>query len=179
MISKTCKKCFLTLSLNNFYRHSKMADGHLNICKKCKNNYANEWNKNNLDVRHTIANKSRKKNYNSKRVAEAFSKWYYTTSKASGGYSRMIERNSIRGRIEKQASPSWSNKFFIYEIYALAKMRTEFTGISFEVDHIIPLKHPLVCGLHCESNMQIISSFDNKSKKNYWWPDMPNKRIDN
>jgi hypothetical protein len=35
------------------------------------------------------------------------------------------------------------------------------------------LRSELVCGLHCEANLQIISAFDNQSKRNYRWPDMP------
>ena len=34
------------------------------------------------------------------------------------------------------------------------------------VDHIIPLNHSDVCGLHCISNFQYLSSKDNNKKSN-------------
>jgi hypothetical protein len=44
---------------------------------------------------------------------------------------------------------------------------------SWAVDHIVPLNHPLVCGMHIAVNLQIIRYNDNATKSNNWWPDMP------
>lgn len=52
-------------------------------------------------------------------------------------------------------------------------MRTSATAIPWEVDHIVPLNNDLVCGLHCEANLQVIPAIANLSKNNSWWPDMP------
>jgi hypothetical protein len=41
------------------------------------------------------------------------------------------------------------------------------------VDHVVPLKSPLVCGLHCEANLELIPANDNFRKGNRHWPDMP------
>lgn len=34
-MKKKCRRCGKELPLENFYKHSQMADGHLNICKEC------------------------------------------------------------------------------------------------------------------------------------------------
>lgn len=41
------------------------------------------------------------------------------------------------------------------------------------VDHIVPLNHPLVSGLHNEFNLSVIPKEENRMKDNLWWPDMP------
>lgn len=74
---------------------------------------------------------------------------------------------------KKQAMPKWANKFFIEEIYQLAFLRSRILSIEFEVDHIVPLNSPIVCGLHNEFNLRIITARDNQVKGNRYWPDMP------
>lgn len=72
-----------------------------------------------------------------------------------------------------QAMPKWANQFFIEEIYDLARLRTKYLGVPHEVDHIVPLQSDLVCGLHCEANLQVVPVSLNRRKNNKWWPDMP------
>jgi len=49
---KECFKCNTIKSLEDFYKHPKMADGHVNKCKECnKNDVASHRNKNLEKVR--------------------------------------------------------------------------------------------------------------------------------
>ena len=71
-----------------------------------------------------------------------------------------------RRAIKIQATPMWVDYNKIREVYKEAKRLEELTGIQFHVDHIVPLKHKEVCGLHCEDNLQILTAIDNMRKGN-------------
>jgi hypothetical protein len=73
-----------------------------------------------------------------------------------------------RHATHNKACPNWANKDAINTIYKTAKELTKSTGISYEVDHVIPVRHPLVCGLHVENNLQIILKDENREKSNYF-----------
>lgn len=74
------------------------------------------------------------------------------------------------------ATPNWANSFFIAEAYRLASLRTKMLGFAWHVDHIVPLRSKIVCGLHWERNLQVIPGTVNCSKSNRRWPDMPSSR---
>lgn len=71
-------------------------------------------------------------------------------------------------RLKTRRMPKWANWFFIQEIYELARLRTELTGVPWEVDHVIPLTHHLVSGLHVEQNLRVIPRSVNRAKKNFF-----------
>ena len=45
-------------------------------------------------------------------------------------------------------------------------------GEDVVVDHIVPLNHPYVSGLHNEFNLRVITALENAKKSNKYWPDM-------
>lgn len=67
---------------------------------------------------------------------------------------------------KKNATPKWADRKEIARIHKLA------TEKGLEVDHIVPLSSPLVCGLHCEDNLRCIPQPLNRHKSNRYWPDM-------
>jgi hypothetical protein len=72
----------------------------------------------------------------------------------------------VRRKRSQEATPIWANRFFIKEIYALAIQRTALTGRKWHVDHVIPLKHPAVCGLHVPANLRVVPAEINLRKHN-------------
>lgn len=74
---------------------------------------------------------------------------------------------------KKHATPSWANATYIMDMYLIARICTEATGVKYQVDHIVPLRSKKVCGLHVEHNLQVITGADNHAKNNLLWSDMP------
>lgn len=66
----------------------------------------------------------------------------------------------------RAATPPWADMEAIKAFYVEAARLTIETGIKHEVDHIIPLRHKLVCGLHCPANLRVITSAENRIKNN-------------
>lgn len=73
---------------------------------------------------------------------------------------------------KKQATPKWADRKAIRAIYAARKAAEELFGIMVQVDHVVPLKSDLVCGLHCEANLELLTGKANAEKHNSFWPDM-------
>lgn len=86
---------------------------------------------------------------------------------------RVSVTNAKRRGQSRLATPVWANEFFMAEAYDLARRRTKATGFRWHVDHMVPLRSKLVCGLHCEQNMRVIPAVLNLKKRNLVWPDMP------
>lgn len=77
--------------------------------------------------------------------------------------------NWIVARI--RATVPWADFDEIRAVYRKADRLSTATGVKHQVDHIIPLNHPRVCGLHVHFNLRAIPAGPNMSKNNYWCPE--------
>jgi hypothetical protein len=67
---------------------------------------------------------------------------------------------------KRTQTPKWANTGYIRLFYEGAKIQEKLIGKKVHVDHIIPLQHDLVCGLHCEDNLQWLTEEANLAKSN-------------
>lgn len=91
-------------------------------------------------------------------------KKYYQKNKPS------IFANEAKRRATLLSSKeiSWSelDQFVNTEAFSLCILREHTTGFKWQVDHMIPLKAKVVCGLHVWNNFQCIPKIVNLTKKN-------------
>jgi len=190
---KICSCCKLGKEVVRFYSDKSKSDLLSTQCKDCINQ------KQKSPHARALANEIRKKRYKV-RKEEFLARnkvWREENQKLVNALSRdWTERNRERRRkiatdwqkrhpekvaaatrrrqaAAQRACPSWAIEFFIREAYHLAKLRERHVGGSWHVDHVVPLRNKLVCGLHTHSNIQVIPAVANISKSNRYWPDMP------
>lgn len=84
-------------------------------------------------------------------------------------YPLILANNAQRRAMRLQATPNWLtsiHKAQIQEFYDIAIARNMQTGIKHDVDHIIPLIHNDVVGLHVPWNLQVLTRRENRIKSN-------------
>lgn len=185
---KYCSQCDSAKHLTEFYKNRVKTDGFTDQCKVCcKANAARRREVKPEITREEVrrAREANKDRYNAARrgaVGVATRVKHAEHLKAAFRRYRQankpkIAANTARHRAaKKQATPSWANQSYIALFYEMARLESDRLGQSVHVDHIVPLQNPLVCGLHCEHNMQLLTESANKAKGNRVWPDMsPNQ----
>ena len=83
-----------------------------------------------------------------------------------------VEWNQRRYVQKAGATPAWADLKAMQAIYKKARDLTANTGIPHHVDHEIPLRGKLVCGLHVETNLRVITADENIKKNNKFLPDV-------
>lgn len=128
-----------------------------------------------LDNFEIYAAKGREYRASNKEKAAEYNKEYRKTNYELLRYKQKQYINNNRGAVNeyhsrrrkqvKQAIVPWTDFVKIAELYEDATL-LKITGVSWHVDHIIPLKHPLVCGLHVLDNLQLLPAIENIRKNN-------------
>jgi hypothetical protein len=173
---KICNKCGLEKSFMEFSKNRALPDGYQRTCKECLKESSKAWR---------AANKERAKEYqrlytlkNQEKLYEATRRWQDShrarvNEVRKKHNAKLAAHNSKRRALKLQATPWWADLENIAVFYELSREFTYFFKLQFHVDHIVPLRSEIVCGLHCESNLRIIEGTKNISKGNRIWPFMP------
>ena len=82
---------------------------------------------------------------------------------------QVLADNKARRRKHREATPPWltkKEKSEIRQLYQIAITMTQTTGERYVVDHIVPLRSDVVCGLHVPWNLRVITQEENLKKSN-------------
>lgn len=178
---KQCISCWEPKLLSEFPLDASRRDGRLPYCRKCLNakHRARYWSDPEAGRASSKAKAARYRKANRPKVLAAKRSYYAAHAdqciaalKRRDTPDKVAARARARRATALKAIPAWSNKFFVAEAYHLAGIRTKNTGIQWHVDHLVPLKHRAVCGLHWEGNLAVISAKSNMQKGNRHWPGM-------
>lgn len=198
---KTCTKCNLEKSINEFRKAKGYKNGIQSRCKSCENKSQKEncnFKKNQQKYRKKKAEQRKEYNRELCKKIKLLEKPILTEKKCANcniikpiinftpnpivkcGYNysciecKKEQRKQVYERSDKklkcfhaanrrakvrQRTPAWANKELIKEIY---KNCPE----GYEVDHIVPISGIEVCGFHVEYNLQYLTKFENRKKRN-------------
>ena len=160
---KTCNICGETKAFSEFNKRKQSKDGHQSRCKVCQKELKAKWYQENKE--HADEYRAKWYRENKEHVKEYYAKYAKANKGAVNGYK------AKRRAAKLQATLAWADLQYIKDLYsnaAEANALFEAVGVSpkFQVDHIVPLQHGLVCGLHTEDNLQILTAEENLKKSN-------------
>jgi len=166
---KRCTKCQDIKPLEGFSVRRASPDGLCPKCKDCYKIYATAWREENPDsFKDYYAGKKEELNANFKawREENAESRAEYMAQWLRENRALANEKAMRRVASKRRATPKWANRERMVEFYKEAERLTAETGVPHNVDHIYPLQGKIVCGLHCEANLNVITQFENIQKLN-------------
>lgn len=186
-LTKTCTKCGEEKEVTEFHKCSKVKSGYRSCCKKCRKMYQTlskekikQYGKGYREKRRdTILKKKREYYENNKDTLLERQKEYYEYNKQLIRATRKKYVENNRAKVnhnaklyklrKRNAAPSWLSGpqlAHIKRTYKLREIVSEVTGMTYHVDHIVPLQGENVCGLHVPWNLVVIPAIDNISKSN-------------
>jgi hypothetical protein len=157
---KKCTVCEEAKPFAEFHKRKAMKDGHRSACKDC------EYERRQGKYRNTVLKNSEK--HNRARGHRPLEEYLADRRRNPVPNSYRVAK---RRATKKRATPTWAGQQYIKDLYANAKEASaifEAVGVKpkFQVDHIVPLQHDQVCGLHVEHNLQVLTAEENQRKSN-------------
>lgn len=168
---KRCTKCRRIQPLCRFSMNRAAPDGIATRCKSCVDVNRTAWNRahpnafREWDARNKEHRDQYKRDWREAHVehrSDSYRQW------AKANPHKVAAVNMRRYVAKRNASPKWADQRAIQAFYAEAARLTKVAGIRHEVDHIIPIRSATVCGLHVPANLQILTSLENKRKRNHY-----------
>jgi hypothetical protein len=174
MAEKECTKCRQIRPISLFSRDSSKRDGLYSSCKDCT---AKTLRSGQLEA------SRRWKARNREHIREYKRRTYVPSPRPpkdptaqTRARSNWKKRNpeslradrARRRALEINAMPSWAQRRAIAQVYRQARRATFETGVLHHVDHIVPLRHKQVCGLHVHENLRVVTARENYRKSNKW-----------
>lgn len=149
---KRCPDCGETKSKRDFYRNKRTPDGASAYCKVCVKRKMAAYYVNNKDDIQKRRNAVRSTVEYREQASKRSSRW---AKNNPGRHWAHVRARRLRMKVTSFVS----ERNQVEELYKNCPP-------GFHVDHIIPLKHPLVCGLHVIANLQCLPARENDSKGN-------------
>lgn len=184
METKQCKGCERVEPLSDFYRANHRSGGYSPLCKMCdyirrllyktslddekreqllerKRAYNRQFNKMNRDK--VLAQKREYYEANRERILEYVKNRSEERSEQLKQYretNRGMFRNYVRMRKKKLRGRTFPEQRKAIEMFY------QNCPEGYHVDHIVPITHPLVSGLHVLANLQYLTASENSAKRN-------------
>lgn len=172
-MSKICKYCQETKPLDLFVADKRNFDGRAPTCKACSYKRNREWVAANPERNREMKRASKKRVYTIEKRRREYTQGDVARKaavKKTWNDAHKIERRisaAIRKRHVRRATPSWiseEEKRVVRRFYKAAKLLSQYSEENYHVDHVIPLRGKLVCGLHVPWNLQILEAKTNQQK---------------
>ena len=190
--SKRCTKCSKRKVLKKFPVDKRMLNGRSSWCRQCAIVSIHKRRAENPVEVHA-ADKIRRK-ANSEKIAVIMKAWYKANTKSAIARCKIWQgknkarvtanhkawRRANKGKCaaytrahqaaKLNAVPPWLTE---KDFEAIDRVYIKVAKLGLTVDHIVPLRGRIVCGLHVPWNLRPLSKSANSKKGHHRWPDMP------
>lgn len=163
--TKVCICCGEEKHVTKFHAHKQMKDGRLNKCAVCVKDAVDNWRLKNPNARALEYARGEGAEKRARGLRRRLNGEGYDPSKRKASSLKYFHKR----RSQQMQMPTWDeemDELAIEEATRLAALRTQVTGCQWSVDHIVPINHPLACGLHNAFNLNVVPASWNSGKSN-------------